>query len=268
MKKKEIQSKFILKKITKYDSLFQGHYTIDPYQNCEFGCIYCDSTYENTLYILQNALDILKTELIDIPKKRIIIGSVHDPYQPAEETYKITRSIISFLTENNFPIHILTKSPLVLRDMDLLKKNEDVHVTFSFISNDSSIVSQIEKDAPPIISRFQAIKKLQKNNICSGVALIPILPGFIEESLDDIIAMTKSYQASYFLSEHLFLEGDQQRIFFDFIKQNYPTFLTLYKSIFKDSIFPDQIYQKKINNEIKKICGKHQIPTSILRIKD
>ncbi|RLF59820.1 MAG: hypothetical protein DRN27_01470 [Thermoplasmata archaeon] len=268
MKKKEIQTKFILKKITKYDSLFQGHYTIDPYQNCEFGCIYCDSTYDDTLYILQNALEILKTELIDIPKKRIIIGSVHDPYQSAEETYNITRSIINFLTENNFPIHILTKSPLVLRDIDLLKKNKDVHVTFSFISSDSFIVSQIEKNAPNIISRFQAIQKLQKNNICSGVALIPILPGFVEDSLDDIIAITKSYQASYFLSEHLFLKGDQQRIFFDFIKQYYPTLLTLYDSIFKDSMFPDQTYQNKINKEIKKICGRNNLPTSILELSD
>jgi len=165
MKRKEIQSKFILKKITKLDSLFQGYYTIDPYQNCEFGCIYCDSTYDDTLFILQNALDILKTELINIPKKRIIIGSVHDPYQPAEETYKITRSIIKFLTENNFPIHILTKSPLVFRDIDLLKKNKDIFVTFSLITNDTLIASQIEKNAPPIIGRFQAIKELQKNKI-------------------------------------------------------------------------------------------------------
>jgi len=268
MKRKEIQSKFILKKITKLDSLFQGYYTIDPYQNCEFGCIYCDSTYDDTLFILQNALDILKSEIDNIPIKRIIIGSVHDPYQQAEETYMISRSIINLLTKNNFPIHILTKSPLVLRDVDLLKKNKDVFVTFSLITNDTLIASQIEENAPPIIGRLQAIKELQKNKIYSGVALIPILPGLIEDSLDDIITMVKSYQASYFLSEHLFLKGDQQRFFFDFIKQYYPSFLPLYKSLYKDSIFPDQIYQDKINKEIKKICGRYNLPTSIIELSD
>ena len=73
----------LLKKITRKDNLFNGKYCIDPYQNCEFGCLYCDSSYDKTIFVKENADDILNNELKKVKKGLIIIGSVHDPYQNA-----------------------------------------------------------------------------------------------------------------------------------------------------------------------------------------
>ena len=264
---KQITVSSLINKITGKDSLFQGSYTIDPYQNCSYGCVYCDSTYDNTIYVKQNAIDILKNEIKTISKKRIIIGSVHDPYQECEKKYQLTRSIISFLTDYDYPIHILTKSSLILRDIDILTKNKQVLVTFSFISPDPQIVSTIEKNFPPIETRFKALQELVKNNITAGTALIPILPGLIENDLENIIKMAKSFHSTYFLSKHLFLKGDQKNIYFDFLLNNYPNLIDLYRELFSESIYPPMSYQNKINKKIKKICGRFHLPTSISRSK-
>ena len=120
MNYKTIQCSFLLNKITRKDKLFNGEYTIDPYQNCEFRCKYCDSTQNDTIYIKDQIVNLLKNELKKTKKGRIIIGSTVDPYQETEKKYKNTRKTLEIIKQNNFPCHILTKSKLVLRDIDLL----------------------------------------------------------------------------------------------------------------------------------------------------
>ncbi|MBU0497344.1 MAG: hypothetical protein KKC68_00610 [Candidatus Thermoplasmatota archaeon] len=119
---KEIECQQIIRKITPHDTLFSGSYALDPYQNCAFACSYCDSAYDPTIYVKSNAITILQQELQTIKPARIIVGSVHDPYQPIEKSTKLTRKILQTLTNAGFPIHVLTKSPLIFRDIDILKK--------------------------------------------------------------------------------------------------------------------------------------------------
>jgi DNA repair photolyase len=263
MKIKEINSDFLINRILKTDPHFKGNYTIDPYQNCEFGCIYCDSASDDTIYIKQNALELLQNELKSIPKGRIIIGSVHDPYQPIEKKYSLTRSIIKILIQHSFPIHILTKSPLVLRDLDLLKNHKNIMVTFSLISLSPEVNIIFEKDSPSVINRFKSIQNLTDNKVLSGIALIPILPGFIDKSLEKMIISAKRYHASYFIFKHLFLKGDQKTLFLMYIKKYYPDFFPLYRSLFKYNIYPPMDYQKKINKQIRDICERYNIPNHI-----
>jgi len=264
IKKKYVNVPSLIKKITNDDTLFKGSYTIDPYQNCSYGCMYCDSTTDDFIYIKQNALDLLKKELINLPKKRVIIGSVHDPYQPIEEELKLTRSVIKFLLDHEYPIHILTKSNLVLRDIDLFnKKINDVIVTFSAVSDDPTIVSTIEKNAPTFLSRLRSIQILSSHNLCTGLALIPLLPCIIEESIESMIQMADHYQSRYVIFAHLFLKGDQKTRFLSYIKSYHPECLSLYKSLFKESIYPMKYYQEIINKKIEKICGSYHLPTSL-----
>ncbi|MCK5458581.1 MAG: hypothetical protein KAI20_01710, partial [Thermoplasmatales archaeon] len=116
MEYKLINCDSLLKRITRKDTLFNGKYCIDPYQNCEFGCLYCDSSFEKTIYVKNNSVEILENELQTVEKGVIIIGSVHDPYQRAEQTYEITKKILKTIKKYQFPCHILTKSTLILRD--------------------------------------------------------------------------------------------------------------------------------------------------------
>ena len=107
---KQIKVDFLLNKITNKDKLFAGNYTIDPYQNCEFGCLYCDSSFDKTIFIKTNAAEILKKELETAKKGTIIVGSVHDPYQRAEEELEITRDLLKTIKKHEFSWHLLTKS--------------------------------------------------------------------------------------------------------------------------------------------------------------
>ena len=92
MQYKQIKVDFLLNKVTKKDNLFLGDYTIDPYQNCEFGCRYCDSSFDKTIYVKHNADKILEKELETVEKGRIIVGSVHDPYQKIDEDFHIAKT--------------------------------------------------------------------------------------------------------------------------------------------------------------------------------
>ena len=123
----------IINKITKKDRLFQGDYIIDPYQNCEFGCKYCDSTFEKIIYIKNNFLNKVENEIKDLSKGMIIIGSVVDPYQNIEKNLKMTRNLLKIIKRHHFKAHILTKSTLILRDIDILSQIKNTIVTISII---------------------------------------------------------------------------------------------------------------------------------------
>ena len=186
MQYRYVHVKSLINTITRPDSLFNGSYTIDPYQNCAFNCAYCDSTLDPTIYIKSNAEEILKKKIKDLLKKRIIIGSVHDPYQ------------------HNHPIHIITKSDLITRDLDILKQMDDVLVTVSIISLDAMICKLFEQDAPSSLKRLQTIKTLANNNIKTGTAMIPIFPFITDEMIEQVIQQSINHQASYFLHDFLF----------------------------------------------------------------
>ena len=103
MQIKTVKTDKILNRITKKDTLFHGDYTVDPYQFCDFGCIYCDSSYSNHVFVKTNAVELLDEELKETEKGRIIVGSVHDPYQKIEEKYQLTRNILE--TIHIYPLY-------------------------------------------------------------------------------------------------------------------------------------------------------------------
>ena len=195
MNYKEVQCSFLLNRITTKDRLFNGDYTLDPYQNCEFGCRYCDSTYDKTIYIKTNAAQLLKKELETTKKGTIVLGSVIDPYQRAEESYNITRNLLEIIEQYDFPCHILTKSNLVLRDLDLLSKMSNCMATISITTLDQTVSDIFEKDVPSPMERLETIKKLSERGIKTGLAVIPILPFIVEDELEDIVKSAKKYKA-------------------------------------------------------------------------
>ena len=254
----------ILNKITKKDRLFLGDYTVDPYQNCEFGCKYCDSTYESTVYIKSNADEILEKELEQNQKGTVIIGSVHDPYQKAEEKYMLTRKILKVIKKHGFTCHILTKSDLVLRDIDLLKEIDSPLVTISMSSIEPSILKIFEENVPSPKIRFKTIEKLSENNIRTGLAIMPIFPLIFEENLEEIIKEAKEHNASYALFKHLELKGDQKIKFFETLEEKFPDLLEKYDELYKDSYMPKESYISNLNSKIKKISKKYEIKNEIL----
>ena len=162
-------------------------YCLNPYVGCEHACRYCYATYMKRFTghtepwgsfvdIKINAPDVLRRQLKHAERGTIILSSVTDPYQPLERKYMITRKCLQTLELFQFPLDILTKSPLVLRDMDILLKLNNTNVGLTIPSDDERVRRVFEPQAPPIQTRIEALKKLHKAGIKTYVFIGPLLP--------------------------------------------------------------------------------------------
>ena len=182
MNVKEIQAKAILSASQIYD------YVINPYIGCQHGCSYCYARFMKRFSkhkeawgefvdVKINAPDLLPEEIQKKKKGNVWISGVCDPYQPLEEKYRLTRQCLEILLRYHWPVVIQTRSPLVLRDMDLLKQTRDLEVGFSIGTGDDSIRELFEPHAPDIESRLRALDELCKAGIRTYAMIAPILPG-------------------------------------------------------------------------------------------
>lgn len=188
---KEIQSKTILSISKIYP------YVINPYTGCQHNCLYCYAHFMKRFTghrepwgqfvdVKVNAPDLLRREIARKNKARVWISGVCDPYQPLEAKYKLTRQCLEILAQNNWPVVIQTRSPLVLRDIDVIKNGRDFEVGFSITTADDGIRSLFEPAAPPIKERVRALDELHRAGIRTFVMIAPILPK--AESLAELLA--------------------------------------------------------------------------------
>jgi DNA repair photolyase len=242
MKITEVNTKSILTK----SNLPGTNYVINPYGGCSFACAYCYADFMRRFSghlkdnwgeyvdVRINAPELLDKEIKNVIKKlklegnlellgkqhdvnypNIFISSVCDPYQAAESKYRITRECLEILVKNNYSgeISILTKSPLVTRDIDLLKKIKNVDVGLTITSADDKVTKLLEKNAPPVTTRLRALKILNDNKIKTYTFVGPVLPHFIdnEESLDKLFKAIKQAGTSRIYVELLNLSGQRKR---------------------------------------------------------
>lgn len=179
---KEIQVKKILSESKIYP------YTINPYVGCQHNCHYCYARFMKRFTghtepwgkfvdVKINAPDLLVREITKKPPKKVWISGVCDPYQPLEAKYRLTRKCLEILAYNNWPVTVQTKSPLVIRDLDILGKGKNFSVGFSIATADDNIRNMFEPDAPPIPARIRALKQLHEAGLNTFVMIAPILPG-------------------------------------------------------------------------------------------
>ncbi len=137
------------------------------------------------------APDLLRAEIIRKKPARVWISGVCDPYQPLEAQYKLTRQCLEILIQNKWPLTVQTRSPLVLRDMDILKTGMDVEVGLSITTADDRVRKLFEPAAPPIKDRIAALEELHSAGIKTYAMIAPILPG--AEDLPEILASRVDY---------------------------------------------------------------------------
>jgi DNA repair photolyase len=162
-------------------------YCINPYVGCSNGCRYCYATFMKRFTghqeawgsfvdVKVNAPEVLHRQIRRAAKGNVMISSVTDPYQPMEEKYRLTRQCLEILLPYQFPVDILTKSPLVLRDIDLIKKFKEIEVGITITTDDDAIKRIFETHAPPVEARIQALKTLYENGIKTYAFIGPLLP--------------------------------------------------------------------------------------------
>jgi len=218
MKIKEINAKTIIvpSKLPDVD------YVINPYTGCQFGCLYCYATFVgrfvneprsnwgNYVYVKSNAIALAKDQLSSWGAKRkqssILFSSVTDPYHGIERKYRLTRGILEVLVEQGYtgPISILTKSPLVLRDVELLKQiNADVGLTIT--TTDDQLSRFLEVKAPLASRRLDTVTQLIQEGIHTYVFIGPLLPHFRSqpELLDDLFCAIADTGTQEVYVEHI-----------------------------------------------------------------
>lgn len=198
-------------------------FVINPYVGCRFGCKYCYASFMGRfvnkkiedwgeyVYVKINTPELLKKELKKLKNKgkgkEVFLSSVTDPYQGLEAKYKLTRQCLQILLEFGYQgfISILTKSDLVLRDIDIFRQLQNVAVGLTVTSADDGISRYFEKYAPPVSARFSALKILNQNKIRTYAFIGPLLPHFVgdNDSLEKIFKKLAEIGTKDLYVEHL-----------------------------------------------------------------
>ena len=214
--------------------------SINPYRGCEHGCIYCYARpthaflghspgldFETKLYAKTNAADVLANELArpGYVAKTIALGAVTDPYQPIERTYKISRQILEVMDRTSHPVGIVTKSALVVRDIDILQRLAErnlVRVALSVTTLDRHVARVMEPRAATPARRLDAIRQLADAGIPTTVMTAPIIPGLTDHEIEAMLTAGRdagAESASYVL---LRLPLELKVLFREWLQENFP----------------------------------------------
>jgi len=180
-------------------------WSVNPYRGCQHGCAYCyarrtheyldlgaGSDFENCLTVKTNAPELLDAALASRRWSYdwVAFSGVTDCYQPLEERYGVTRECLKVCVKHANPVSVVTKSPLVLRDVDLLAelhRRRGASVLLSITFADDDLARRIEPGAPPPTARFDALRRLSEAGVPVGVLLAPIIPGLNDRSIPEVL---------------------------------------------------------------------------------
>ncbi|MHA2433787.1 MAG: radical SAM protein [Candidatus Thorarchaeota archaeon] len=284
---KEIRAKSILRKHKKIDSWFISHYGMNLYRGCAHNCVYCDGRSEGyyvdgefgaNVSVKVNAIEILCRELDPrrkrTPLKRSFImmgGGVGDSYQPAEKKYQLTRRALHLVHEYGFPVHVLTKSTLVKRDIDILRRinrQSRAIVSFSFSSANDRISAGFEPGVPFPSERLKTLAFFKKEGIACGMFLLPVIPFLTDtpELMEETIRKASEAGVDFVIFGGMTLkDGKQKNYFFNVLKERYPELTKKYQDVYKGDKWGQATaeYYNSTNSVFSSIAGKYDIPKRI-----
>jgi radical SAM mobile pair protein B len=253
---KEINTKNV---ITKTD-IPVCDYAVNPYVGCTHGCKYCYASFmkrfTNHPEPWGEFLDVKYWPEIRKPEKyagkELFFGTVTDPYNPQEEHYRRTRSLLEQLQGSGVKITIQTKSDLVLRDIDLLKTFSDIRVGFSINTLDEAFRADMDK-AVTIERRLSAMKALHEAGIRTTCFISPIFP--VLTDVPSIIDRVKN-QCQLVWLENLNLRGSYKTVILDYIKGKYPRLFPLYREIYQNG---NRSYWEALDSELKACAAQRNL---------
>ena len=254
-------------------------WTINPYRGCEFACKYCYARYthefmemrdglefERKIYVKQQAADLLRHELRRVkPGESIALGTATDPYQPAERRYEVTRGILEeFARHRGHELGIVTKSNLVVRDVELLQKvakgnKLSVHITITTL--DADLARILEPRAPRPDLRLEAVRTLAEAGIRVGLSASPVVPGITDgpKAVEALIKAAAEAGADYVFANPLFLKPCSAAVFMPFVEKNFPHLAASYRQRYKDRSFLPKAYGDRLSQLVKRLREKYKL---------
>ncbi len=268
----EIEAKTILNHVKQPDTYFGLKYNLNLYRGCQHQCIYCDS--RSDCYQIENFADILvKINAIDLlkdalPRKRmrgtIGFGSMNDPYMPVERKYQLTRQALEVIAGHQFPVHLITKSDLVRRDIDLLTQINRVYaaVSFTITTADDALAKKIEPGAPPSSARFAAMRALADAGIHTGLTMMPVLPFIADNAANVAQIVDQAHQsgAAYILPWFgLTLRPGSREFFYQKLDQLFPGLKQKYQHHFGWKYECNSPQWRQLNEVLNQKMDQYQI---------
>jgi DNA repair photolyase len=272
----EIQAKTLLATVPGSDRLFGVKYNLNLYRGCPHQCIYCDSRSEcygienfNDTLVKINAPELLARELA---RKRIKgpigTGSMSDPYNPVEAHYQLTRRVLEVIARFAFPVHVITKSDLVVRDLDLLVEinRAQAAVCFTITTTDDGLARQVEPGAPLPSARLAAMQALAARGIPVGTSLMPVLP-FLEDNTDNITAIveqTAAHGGSFLIPWFGMSLRDRQRDwYYHELDRRFPGLREKYEQRYGARYNCPALNANRLSQAFSLACARHALSTHI-----
>jgi DNA repair photolyase len=255
-------------------------WSINPYRGCYHQCVFCYARRTHTyleedgvsrwgskLYVKVNAPAVVRTELAKRSWKRetVAIGTVTDPYQPLEGRYRVTRGILEALRDYQSPASLITRSPLVVRDIDLLQglaRTASVSVSISIATLDERVAREIEPTVAPPRQRLRAVRMLADAGIHVNVALAPVLPQITDtpESIEAVVRAARDAGAAKVWHNTLYLHDITRETFFAYLRENRPELIAQYAQDYRGTYAPRAI-AKQIDMNVHAALDRHPART-------
>lgn len=258
-------------------SILSAQNGINLFRGCEHGCIYCDSRSKcyridhpfDDIEVKENAIELLEIALKKKKQKCMIgTGSMSDPYTPSENLLRHTRKALELIERQGFGVSLITKSNLILRDIDLLeqinKKAKSV-IQVTLTTFDDNLCKKIEENVCPTSERLKILDEMQKRDIPTVVWLCPILP-FIndsEENILNILEACKKYNVKGIINFGfgLTLREGNREYFYQKLEKNFPGkgFFTMYNKYFRESYICNSPHNEKLTKLFHQFCHNNNI---------
>ncbi|MEK6795565.1 MAG: radical SAM protein [Spirochaetota bacterium] len=289
-----IQAKTLLRVQKKIDSWFLSRAGMNFYRGCAHDCVYCDGRAEkynvsgefaSDIGVKTNAIELLERELAKMAARGIedgffvIGGGVGDAYQPLEEEYQLARKALQIFCKRSLPVHVLTKSTLILRDIDILtdiNAKKRAVVSASFSSGNDGISAHFEPGVPPPSKRLAMLEEVKKRGLSVGIYLMPLLPAITDsqEMIEDVFSRAKDIGVDFIMAGGLTLKDGRQREYFDkTIHDMYPHTEEEYRSLYHgDASYRGNAYGQayggyyaSLNTRILTAAQKYRMPIRMPR---
>jgi DNA repair photolyase len=253
-------------------------WSINPYRGCRHACVYCyarptheylgmsgGDEFQEVIFAKVNAPDVVRQELgrRSWRGENVVIGTATDPYQQAESRYRLTRGILEAFRDFRNPVSVTTKSPMVLRDLDLLgelARHAAVTVHFTVTTLDETLWRKLEPTTAKPRKRLDAMRELREHGIRSGIFLSPVLPGITDDpaQLEAVIAAAAEAGADFVFSQALRLGPGISEYYLPFIAREFPELAERYAGLYRRNS-PPAVYAEEVQRRVRALKQRYGI---------
>jgi DNA repair photolyase len=254
-------------------------WSLNPYMGCEHRCTFCyvrafelradrpaDDRYGRSIRVKVNVAEVLRRELARRTWRgeMVAIGAATDPYQPAEGRYRLTRRCLEVLAAARNPLSLITRGPLVVRDIDVLQeasRHAEVSVSVSVPTLDNRVWRTTEPGTPPPHQRLRAVRRLVDAGIKAGVGMAPILPGLSDrpEQLDEVVRAAREAGATHLWANLLYLRPGTREHFLDRLARDWPVELARYERLYHGRAYLAPADAEPVRQEVAGLRARHEI---------